>query len=68
MLEGDEWKQNEKDNPELFFAKQALAIERAAEALINSLRPEDAHRPLISYGEQVTWNLKRKSKRNPSGY
>lgn len=64
MLEGDEWKHEpEKDNPEKWSAEQALKVEKAVEDLLNSLTPADAHVPLFSFAEQVTWNLNRKTRR-----
>lgn len=63
MLEGDEWKDSPKEGPEEHFARrqreQDLADERAVEALIHSLTPADAHRPLIAWKDVQTWGLKR---------
>ncbi len=70
MLDGDEWKYGPKEGPEEYFARmqkeQEESDQRAIEELLSGLTPADSHRPLVSYGEQVTWQIKRQSKRKRS--
>jgi hypothetical protein len=66
VLEGDEWKDSPKEGPEEHFARMELqqqqSDERAADNLIYSLTPADAHKPLIPWKEVKAWGLKRKRK------
>lgn len=69
MLEGDEWKDSPRQGPEEHFARkqreQQESDERAADALIHSITPADAHRPLIPWKEVQEWGLKRTRRNRP---